>query len=497
MRVTLSLCLLQWLLCQSRVAIAQSHDAHWIFGDGYHIEFVEEGPLVHPFIEGYYAFEGASCISNKSGNLLFYCNTQQVWNRAFELLENGDSINSRIYSEGSSITNGSIFLPFPGDTLDRFYTLFVIDEISHQLFYSVIDSWLAIGLGGIDSNHKNSLVFPRSVGEKLSAIKHANGRDWWILGNAGYPLSDTLFIHLFQNSGITKSYYYPSVLSSSYIGEMAVTMNGDYFAYVSQQETGPSYVCLYDFDRCSGQIHFIDTVSAKSGTNEFYGLEFANNSKILYVSTERNHSLFQFDFTSGEILDTLIFRVKGPAFTTFDNRGGQLEMGPDGKIYMVMMRVSENPLNSVPIYDEYLAAVTYPDLQGTACEFDTFAVYLNGRMNRTYSLPNFANYDLGPLVGSPCDTLSPQDTTQTGIPSAQIPALPFSISPTIGNGWFIMEGPQSGWAIVYDLYGREIDREWHEERTAFDLTNQPAGVYLVVLRTDDGNQSLPQKIIRQ
>ena len=63
-------------------------------------------------------------------------------------------------------------------------------------------------------------------------------------------------------------------------------MNGDYFAYVSQQETGPSYVCLYDFDRCSGQIHFIDTVSAKSGTNEFYGLvsvfggRVASNSHI-------------------------------------------------------------------------------------------------------------------------------------------------------------------------------------------------------------------------
>jgi hypothetical protein len=40
-------------------------------------------------------------------------------------------------------------------------------------------------------------------------------------------------------------------------------------------------------------------------------------------------------------------------------------------------------------------------------------------------------------------------------------------------------------------------RQWHEERSTFDLTAQPAGVYLVYLRAVDGTQTLPRKVVRQ
>ena len=497
MRNAIVCCLLLQLFRPGGTALAQGYDAHWIFGDGYHIEFVDGEPQVLPYVEGYYGKEGASCISDTSGSLLFYCNTQKVWNRDFELLMNSDSINSRDDLQGSSKTNGSLFLPYPGDSLDRYFALFIMNEDDNRLYYNLIDRELDGGLGGVVPGQKNIRISPGPIGEQLTAVKHANGRDWWIVGNSGYPESDQLFTIMFTNEGFEAYSIFPAIVSSTYIGEMSLSESGQYLAHISRQNIGVHFVCLYSFDRCTGQLAFIDTANSLTGSNEFYGLAFAPTEEILYVSTERNHSLIQFDFSLGVLESELLFRLDAPDVWPFENRCGQLEMGPDGKIYMVMKRGLGDPDISLPIFDEYLAAVNYPDMAGLSCEFDTFAIYLNGRMNRTFSLPNFANYDLGPLVGSPCDTLSPQDTTQTGIPSIQIPALPFSISPTIGNGWFIMEGPHSGWAIVYDLYGREISREWHEERTAFDLTNQPAGVYLVVLRTDDGSQSLPQKIIRQ
>jgi hypothetical protein len=55
----------------------------------------------------------------------------------------------------------------------------------------------------------------------------------------------------------------------------------------------------------------------------------------------------------------------------------------------------------------------------------------------------------------------------------------------------------ASWLVVHDLYGREVLRQWHEERSTFDLTAQPAGVYLVYLRAADGTQTLPRKIVRQ
>jgi hypothetical protein len=52
-----------------------------------------------------------------------------------------------------------------------------------------------------------------------------------------------------------------------------------------------------------------------------------------------------------------------------------------------------------------LSVINYPDSLGTACDFQPYSFYLGG--HRTYhGLPNNANYELGRLVGSVCDTLS-------------------------------------------------------------------------------------------
>jgi hypothetical protein len=56
-------------------------------------------------------------------------------------------------------------------------------------------------------------------------------------------------------------------------------------------------------------------------------------------------------------------------------------------------------------YNTYLSVINEPDSLGAACNFTPYSFYLGGA--RTYwGLPNNPDYDLGPLVGSPCDTLS-------------------------------------------------------------------------------------------
>ena len=62
MRNAIVCCLLLQLFRPGGTALAQGYDAHWIFGDGYHIEFVDGEPQVLPYVEGYYGKEGASCI---------------------------------------------------------------------------------------------------------------------------------------------------------------------------------------------------------------------------------------------------------------------------------------------------------------------------------------------------------------------------------------------------------------------------------------------------
>jgi hypothetical protein len=52
-----------------------------------------------------------------------------------------------------------------------------------------------------------------------------------------------------------------------------------------------------------------------------------------------------------------------------------------------------------------LSVINSPDSLGAACNFQPYSFYLGGK--RTYwGLPNNPNYELGPLTGSLCDTLT-------------------------------------------------------------------------------------------
>ena len=55
--------------------------------------------------------------------------------------------------------------------------------------------------------------------------------------------------------------------------------------------------------------------------------------------------------------------------------------------------------------NENLGVINNPDVVGSGCNFAPFSFYLGGKRTH-YGLPNNPNYSLGPLAGSPCDTLT-------------------------------------------------------------------------------------------
>jgi hypothetical protein len=100
---------------------------------------------------------------------------------------------------------------------------------------------------------------------------------------------------------------------------------------------------------------------------------------------------------------------------------GAVRLAPNGKIYF--SRAYEcnafpycypYPDSARNYVNENLSVINNPNVVGAGCNYQPFSFYLGGK--RTYyGLPNNPNYDLGPLTGSPCDTL-------TGI--SPTPALP-------------------------------------------------------------------------
>ncbi len=92
--------------------------------------------------------------------------------------------------------------------------------------------------------------------------------------------------------------------------------------------------------------------------------------------------------------------------TPFVTTIAQLKKAPDNKIYIAtgfgqVYPYTDSMYNSINMN---LSVINSPDSIGLACDLQPFSFYLGG--NRCYSgLPNNPDYDLGPLAGSPCDTL--------------------------------------------------------------------------------------------
>ena len=488
--------MLYGLLIIPMLSLAQGRTANWIFGDGYHVRFTEGEPEVLPFVEDYAAWEGASCISDAMGQLLFYSNSVSIWNRDFEYLWNSDIIIPTDVYSTSSVTNGSIFLPFPGDSTDNIYLYINIDKDDSKLYYSLIDLSLDGGLGGVVEGHKNIKIFEYTVCEQLLAIKHGNGRDWWVVVRKGYSQSTQFSTLLLTPNGFLDAFNQPTGFRGAAAGELTASLDGSKVAISTTDAVcfpNIPIVALYNFDRCTGLLELVDTLRTRECFVNCYGLAFSQSGGKLYYSTADKIGLYQIDATLPVLKDSLILKLSGPSFFLF--KGGQLELNSNGEIIMVYGRVLDS--DGIDGLTSYLGVIRNPELVGLACNFDTFGIDLNGRENSTYSLPNFANYDLGPLVGSPCDTLSPPDTTQTGLPPIPLQNISWSIHPTVGSGFYTVTGLESGWLVVHDLYGREVLRQWHEGSTTFDLRAQPAGLFLVYLQDAEGRRSIPRRILKQ
>src|ERR1035438_8374237 len=191
-------------LCNS-FCFGQKQDNNWYFGDSAGINFNSGNPL--PIIGGSInSDEASSVISDKNGNILFYAGGYnlssstteifyKIWNSQNQVMQNGDTING-----GHWTAQGCLILPFPGDTVH--YYVFSIDVLSNDstLYSSIIDLTMDSGLGKVT---QKNIIFnlPGTNSEKMQAVKHANGRDWWLIlhSNAG---NNIFYEYLIDTNGI-------------------------------------------------------------------------------------------------------------------------------------------------------------------------------------------------------------------------------------------------------------------------------------------------------
>jgi hypothetical protein len=346
---------------------SQKEANNWYFGYRAGITFnTPDGKPVADTSSNIWSWAGSSCISDADGNLLFYTDGINIYNKIHRSMLHG-GLKGQFYA--SQI---ALIMPYPPSKKSNTikYWLFTMDDIvltkilKYGLKTTVVDLSLDSGRG--DCTKRNRDVNPDLL-DKLAGINHRNKRDAWIVSyncydNSfySYCVTDTgLSIPIISSSGMQVSVFDSGFVKISPLGNKLVF-------------PGPK-LTLFDFDDSTGVVSnpFLIGINA-------YGTEFSPDGTKLYVTDFHEYEvsknkIFQYNLlkdTPEEIKKSIVTLAAGT-----DKYNG-LQLGPDKKIYI-------SKLGS-----QSLDVINYPDLAGLKCKYGSTEVDLQGRACR-YGLPNF------------------------------------------------------------------------------------------------------------
>jgi hypothetical protein len=478
----------------SSIAWSQGRNNIWCFGDSSGIDFSN---ITNPVTFTSSMDGRGSCVSiaDQNGNLQFYSYTSGngfgptgfIYNLLHQIMQDGDSIMGQAWYQEM------VIVPDPSDT--NIFYLFCVSVTTGSgnplgLFYSKIDLSQNGGLGQVIQKNVQLQSFKCTDG--LIAIKHGNGRDWWIIFRNWNSVNNVYYKYLITPSGIS-NLYTQSIGAFTDNGFTKMRFNSSGNKMVSTSYNG--LLEVYDFDRCSGLLSNPITIHPEP-TSAPYGYfcscDFSPNGRFLYVASYTDSSqLFQYDLLSPSPAST---RIILDTFHNWQIGQGMVRRAPDGKIYMTQAWECTAFPYCFPYPDSVyntinmnLSVINYPDSLGTACGYAPYSFYLGG--TRTYyGLPNNPDYELGPLIGSGCDTLTSLPPTASGLPLATVHA-------TWSPNWqkaFInatnIKGHQ--WRLeVFDLFGNIIYSDQGRLSPPYfsrgiELPGIASGMYIVRLLTE-------------
>ncbi|MBL0343053.1 MAG: hypothetical protein IPP71_20600 [Bacteroidetes bacterium] len=230
---------------------SQNRNSVWCFGDSALIDFGDTSS-VQVGSSGLDTRGSCASISNEMGELLFYAFTRAglggnmalVFDSTHNMILNGDSL----YGEGWY--HEMVIVPNPKS--DSTFYLFTIGVTSfYGLHYNIIDMRLNSGLGAVVLKNQQLNTFEQV--DCLTAIKHGNGRDWWIISrksdfSTGGSNNDW-YIYLVTPDTIqampVQSLGTQNVTNS---GRICFSTDGNKMAFTNLL----GVLDIFDFDRCSG-----------------------------------------------------------------------------------------------------------------------------------------------------------------------------------------------------------------------------------------------------
>lgn len=441
----------------------------------------------------FYLDQTIGSISDNNGNLLFYTNGCEVMTNKHQGMLNGDSLNipfagpwqedncARDLAYGPH--SGLIILSKPntGDQYVIFHLRYDASPAQHPLYFynpqsllfTSVDMSAENGLGRVEQ--KNVLIKKDTFCDMLSAVRHGNGRDWWVAApkpGSGDKPSDKILLFHFGPGGVEGPFVKKTALTwkgnpNTYtVGQAVFSPDGSRYARFDTKNG----VQLFCFDRCSGEFTCPVQLTFPGDTLSAAGLSFSPNGRFLYASTGKKmyqFDCFEKDIQASKTLLGVYDGFKAPLWTTFY----QQRLAPDGKIYMSCTNGAY-----------YLHVVHNPDAKGKDCNFEQHGFELPTQNG--FCLPNYPNYRLFDWSGSPCDSLgidAPRDTV------LYFDAAPrFFPNPADKQVTIVAPVCSSGNLRVYNAAGilmQDIPGIVSGQSYTLDVAHWPAAVYFVAATT--------------
>jgi len=468
---------------------AQKQDRIWLFGNHGGIDFNDLTNLTSfysPFNGNLIKYSVGS-ISDFNGQLLFYAAADQflalgidIFNKTGSIMLNGDKLQGH-----PAQSQGIVVLPFPGDST-KFYVFHKSQSTGKNfIYYSIVDMTMDGGLGAVTS--KNIVIPCDSLTQRTTAVKHANGRDWWLVQlRWDQPEYITFLITPDSIIGPYKFLVNDPSPKQNIVGTSRFSRSGSKLVSVGVYGS----VDIMDFDRCTGAISNFQRIGENifSYENSYLGCEFSPNENVLYVANtypDPSKYVYQYDLTVPDI------KASKKIIQMYPDTGllqyiqfGHLLLGPDDRIYV--SKGNGSGINSNTVYTQNIDVILNPDVLGSGCDYQSNFFYLNGG-HTTYGLPNLVNYNLGPVAGSICDSL------KTGTSEAHITKSPFTISPNpVNECIYIYQSRQvhtgkSYKVSIFDIQGQiVIEKEMHVGNFSVPVSDLAGGVYVMKIKCPDG-----------
>ena len=317
MKYSTTILILMSLLCSN--IYAQKHDYNWLIGyvtvtqetanrNGMRIDFNGDQVQATIFTKEQYFYLTNLAYSDAEGALQLYSPGCAFFDENGVLFENGSDIHAGpFFCDGDSDSDypadqGMLALPTSDpDIVSVFYNEEIIgqDTSGVYIYVNVLKALLDIRQNIVLS--KKETLLDSLSGNILSATKHANGQDWWII-NQDYFTNEYKCLLISEGEVIdTVSTFIGNPIVAHGAQQSNFSPDGSMFARFNPSDE----LQLYDFDRSTGKLsnfRFIDVPSTLEGTLHSGGLSFSGSSRFLYVNDALG--IWQYDLEANNLADS-------------------------------------------------------------------------------------------------------------------------------------------------------------------------------------------------